>query len=177
MATGAGSNHPPPGGAALCSPCVDVGNGPRMAQASCEVAAPTDQVWAVLSDGWSYPTWVVGTVKMRAVDAAWPSVGCRLHHAVGAWPLTIEDDTEVLECQPGVRLRLQARGWPLGEATVDLTLRPAGDRCVVDMVETPSRGPARWLHNKVLDAVLARRLDETLDRLRRLAEREEGRGQ
>ena len=75
------------------------------------------------------------------------------------------------------RLRLQARGWPLGEVTVDLTLRPAGDRCVVDMVEMPSRGPARWLHNKVLDAVLARRLDETLDRLRRLAEREEGRGQ
>jgi hypothetical protein len=45
------------------------------------------------------------------------------------------------------------------------------------MVEMPSRGPARWLHNKVLDAVLARRLDATLDRLRRLAEREEGRGQ
>ena len=58
-----------------------------MAQTSCVIHASWDAVWAVLSDGWGYAGWVVGTIKIRAVDPDWPSVGSRLHHAVGSWPL------------------------------------------------------------------------------------------
>ena len=34
-----------------------------------------EDVFAVLADGWLFPTWVVGASRMRDVDAAWPEVG------------------------------------------------------------------------------------------------------
>ena len=142
-----------------------------MARVTTEMAATADEVWAVLSDGWTYSAWVVGTVKIRDVDSAWPAVGAKLHHAVGAWPVTLEDETEILGCEPGHRLRMQARGWPMGEATVELTLHPAGDHTLVEMYEEPTSGPGAWIHNRVVDMVGTKRLEETLDRLRRLVER------
>ena len=142
-----------------------------MARASTEMAVPTDDVWAVLSDGWTYSAWVVGTVKIREVDPGWPIVGAKLHHAFGAWPLMIKDETEVLECDPGSRLLMQARGWPMGEATVELVLHPAGDHTVVELFEEPTVGPGAWLNNPLVDAVGKKRLEETLERLRRLVER------
>jgi uncharacterized protein YndB with AHSA1/START domain len=141
-----------------------------MATVSTVVAAPAEGVWAVLADGWTYAGWVVGTVKIRDVDPAWPAAGSKLHHAVGAWPVTLQDETEVLECEEGRRLRMQARGWPAGEATVQLTLRPQGDSTLVEMYEEPTAGPGAWVHNRLVDAVGARRLAETLDRLRRCVE-------
>ena len=52
---------------------------------------------------------------MRAVDDHWPQVGSRIHHSAGVWPAVINDDTEVLGCEPLRRLVLregvvQARG-------------------------------------------------------------------
>jgi len=136
-----------------------------------DVSAGIDEVWAVLADPWSYANWVVGTVKIRDADPGFPAVGCTLHHAVGAWPLLLEDETKVLECEPGQRLVMQARGWPAGEARVDLVLHAEGDDLTrVVMSERPTQGPGAWVHNPLLDAFLARRLDETLDRLRRLVE-------
>ncbi len=89
------------------------------------VAASTQDVWAVLADGWLYPLWVVGAVRMRAVDDAWPAPGARLHHSSGLWPLLVDDTTSVEGCDVGHRLELTARGWPAGEARVTLTLEPA----------------------------------------------------
>jgi hypothetical protein len=66
---------------------------------------------------------------------------------------------------------MQARGWPAGEARVELVLHAEGDALTrVAMNEQPTQGPGAWVHNPLLDALLARRLDETLDRLRRLVE-------
>lgn len=141
-----------------------------MATETCAIAAPPEQVWACLADGWGYAGWVVGTVKIRAVDDAWPAKGAKLHHAVGLWPITLQDETEVLVCEPGRRLLLQARGWPVGEATVELLLRPTGSGTTLEMTEEPTSGPGAWVNNPVLDAVGAARLRETLDRLRRLIE-------
>ncbi len=141
-----------------------------MARVSRYIEAPVDDVWKVLEDAWTYANWVVGTVKIRDVDRNWPDPGSRLHHGVGLWPLTIEDDTQVLECEPKRRLLMQARGWPAGEATVELVLHDEGDRTRVEMDEVPTSGPGAWLHNRLLDRVGALRLAETLDRLRRLVE-------
>ena len=141
-----------------------------MARVTTEVSAPSDAVWRVLSDGWSYATWVVGTVKIRDVDSGFPAVGTKLHHAVGAWPLLLEDETEILECEAGRRLLTQARGWPVGEATVELVLHPRGDRTAVEMYEEPTSGPGAWVNNRLVDALGAKRLREALDRLRRLVE-------
>ena len=87
------------------------------------VSATPEQVWEVLADGWLYPLFVVGASRMRDVDESWPAVGARLHHSVGTWPLLIDDTTEVLEVEEGRRLLLKARGWPAGEAHVDISLR------------------------------------------------------
>ena len=141
-----------------------------MARASTLVDAPPDAVWAVLADGWLYPTWVVGTVKIRDVDGHWPEPGAKLHHAVGAWPLTLQDETEVVESQPGRLLRMEARGWPLGEAIVEVTLTAVGTATTVELSEEPTSGPGAWLNNRLVDAVGKARLEEMLDRLRRLVE-------
>lgn len=141
-----------------------------MARVSMQVDASAEAVWKVLDDPWTYANWVVGTVKIRDADPTWPAAGSKLHHAVGAWPLTIEDETEVVDCEPGRRLRMQARGWPAGEATVELVLHPHGELTEVEMFETPTSGPGAWVNNTVFEAVLAKRLEETLDRLRRLVE-------
>src|SRR4051794_40020036 len=88
-------------------------------------ASPAD-VWAVLSDGWLYPLWVVGASRMREVDGHWPEVGSTLHHSVGAWPVLVDDTTEVTESRASQHLALRGRGWPVGEVDVQIRLRPVG---------------------------------------------------
>ena len=141
-----------------------------MATTSRLVAAPPEAVWAELADGWTYSSWVPGTVKIRDVDPGWPAAGAKIHHAVGLWPLTLRDETESTRCEPGRRLTLQARGWPAGEALIDITLAavPAGTEVTVH--ETPTHGPGAWVNNSLAEAVLGRRLREMLDRLGRIAE-------
>jgi hypothetical protein len=135
------------------------------------MAASPEQVWEVLADGWLYPLWVVGATRMRQVDDHWPAVGSRLHHSVGVWPLTIDDETLVLESEPARLLRLRAKGWPLGEAEVTVRLRPAGAGTEVEIEEEPASGPGRLVPSLVHDPVLKWRNSETLNRLRFLAER------
>jgi hypothetical protein len=141
-----------------------------MAMVSGHVAAPVESVWAELADGWGYSAWVVGTIKIRAVDPAWPREGSKLHHAVGAWPLMLQDETEVTVCEDHQRLVLQARGWPFGEATVDVRVFADGDGARVEMREEPVTGPGAWLHNPVLDKVGHWRLVEMLARFTQVVE-------
>lgn len=56
-----------------------------------------EQVWAVLADGWAFPSWVVGASRMRAVEPDWPAVGSKLHHSIGTWPAVLDDETQVRE--------------------------------------------------------------------------------
>lgn len=72
------------------------------------------EVFAVLADGWAYGGWVVGASHVRAVEAGWPAVGSKLHHASGVWPVVLEDETEVEVVDPGRRLVLLAHGGGLG---------------------------------------------------------------
>ena len=134
------------------------------------VDATPDQVWEVLSDGWTYPVWVVGASRMRDVDESWPEVGAQLHHSAGIWPLLVDDSTEVLECQPGVMLRLRARGGPAGEAEVVLRLRPQGGGTEVVIEENTVAGPAALIPDLVEDPLMKWRNSETLRRLAYVAE-------
>ncbi len=145
-----------------------------MAVVTRRIGAAPPEVWTVLADGWLYPSWVVGTSRVRAVDAGWPQPGAAIHHSVGMWPLLLSDRTEVLEERPGSLLRLRTRGWPLGEAVVQLALRPVdADATDVTLTETPTAGPGALVHNPVSEWVLTRRNIETLWRLAAIAE---GRG-
>jgi uncharacterized protein YndB with AHSA1/START domain len=128
------------------------------------------EVFAVLHDGWLYPLWVVGASRMRSVDEGWPAPGTKLHHSVGAWPLLINDTTEVLELEPDRRLVLEARGWPIGNARVEITVAAAGDGSLVSIAEDVSDGPARLVPQPLRVAGIDARNHEALRRLALLAE-------
>jgi uncharacterized protein YndB with AHSA1/START domain len=133
------------------------------------IGAAPSRVFAVLSDGWSYPLWVVGAAHMRDVDAAWPQVGSRIHHSVGAWPLLLEDDTQVVAMEPDHLLELAARAWPTGTARIVLTLEEVAGGTRVTMEEDAESGPARLIPSPVRAAMLVPRNRESLARLERLA--------
>lgn len=135
------------------------------------VAASAERVWEVLSDGWSYANWVVGTARIRAVDEHWPAPGARIHHSVGLWPALLSDTTSVEESTAGQRLVLTARGWPFGEARVEVLLEADGpDSCTVTIVEDVASGPGRLPPRLVRQALILPRNSEALRRLALLAE-------
>ena len=134
------------------------------------VHATPETVWEVLADGWLFPLWVVGATRMREVDDDWPGVGSRLHHSVGSWPLLLDDETEVTECQPGSVLTLRAKAWPLGEASVTVRLRPVAAETEVSIEEHPASGPGALLPAPLVDPGLHWRNTETLRRLALIAE-------
>ncbi|GEP28540.1 SRPBCC family protein [Cryobacterium levicorallinum] len=129
-----------------------------------------EQVFAVLHNGWLYPTWVVGASRMRDVDTIWPAVGSRLHHSVGVWPALLDDSTSVLEWQAPRHALLQARGWPIGEAHVSFDIQDHPNGCLVRMTEDVVAGPARLVPTTLSDLAIRYRNSETLRRLAYLAE-------
>jgi uncharacterized protein YndB with AHSA1/START domain len=135
------------------------------------VHAPPSQVWDVLADGWLYPLWVVGASRMREVDDRWPATGAKLHHSVGAWPLLIDDNTEVVDSNPSHLLALRGRGWPLGEVDVVIRLRAVGSDTEVVIEEDAAAGPGLLLPKPLRGLFLGWRNIETLRRLAYLAER------
>jgi uncharacterized protein YndB with AHSA1/START domain len=136
-----------------------------------EVAASPDEVFAVLADGWSYAGWVVGNSHVRDVDPGWPRVGTRIHHSAGAWPLQIEDTTEVVAVEPGRTLELNARLWLLGAAKIRFTLTPrhTGFGTEVLMEEEAVRGPGGLIPAQLQGILLRPRNAESLGRLADLA--------
>ncbi len=134
------------------------------------VDAPAAAVWAVLADGWLYANWVVGASRVRLVDNKWPAPSSRIHHSFGAWPVVIDDSTHVLDSVPEQRLELAARGWPLGEARVELTVTSQGDQALVTLTEDIESGPGRVFPVWFRQLVVRPRNNETLKRLALLTE-------
>ncbi len=140
---------------------------PTMTEVRLDMRASAERVFAELADGWAYVGWVVGAVHIREVDGRWPQVGSKIHHKAGVWPTAISDETESMACEPGRRLVLQARGWPLGEARVEIELaEPEAGTTRVTLREAPTEGPAKWLDNPGLRVLLRLRNEESLRRLR-----------
>ena len=133
----------------------------------CAPAAVLD----VLADGWTYATWVVGTSRIRGVDPTWPSAGSRIAHSFGLWPAVLDDVTIARSWDPERGIDLQARGWPAGEARVQISVRPrAGGGCTVAISEDAVRGPGTLVPRPLRTAVIVPRNTETLRRLAFLAE-------
>ena len=135
------------------------------------VHAPAEAVWTVLSDGWSYATWVVGASRVRDVDTSWPDEGALIHHSFGLWPGVVNDTTEVLRSEAPRELALRARGWPAGEAEVVLTIEPEGpESCRVTITEDAVSGPGTLIPRPVRQLMIGPRNVETLLRLALLSE-------
>jgi uncharacterized protein YndB with AHSA1/START domain len=135
-------------------------------QAQCR---PED-VFAVLSDGWLYPTWVVGAARARKVEGGWPTPGAEIHHSVGVWPMMINDTTSVIRCDPPHRLELRGRAWPAGEVDIDITVEPSDGGCAITITEDAVAGPAAKIPPAVRGPMFHARNRETLRRLALLAE-------
>lgn len=129
----------------------------------------SNDVWKVIADGWLYSGWVVGASRIRAVDDGWPQAGSKLHHSVGAWPLLINDSTSVASVDPGRSLELLARGWPVGEATVLITVEDVDNGCRVSISEDAVRGPGKFVPKALRDPLIDIRNRETLRRLELMA--------
>lgn len=142
-----------------------------MAERSKIINTSPDRVFAVLADGWSYASWVVGASHIRDVDDGWPAAGTRIHHQVGPWPLHIKDVTWVHAVVPGRMIELHARAWPLGEAMVRLDLEPVGAATRVTLTYELTAGPGRFVPRPLRSVLLGPRSTEMLQRLADIAVR------
>jgi uncharacterized protein YndB with AHSA1/START domain len=130
------------------------------------VKASPERVFAVLADGWSYASWVVGAAHIRDVDAGWPAVGARVHHRIGPWPFQINDDTRVVAMEPNRLIELDAKMWPVGAARVRVELEPVTpDATRVRMIEALAAGVGRLLPKPIQFLLLRPRNREALRRL------------
>ena len=144
---------------------------PSVVTVTRDVDAPAQAVWDVLSDGWSYATWVVGASRVRGVDPQWPAQDARIHHSFGVWPLLINDTTVVLRSSEPTELVLTARGWPAGEAKVALEILPRGEQaCTVTIEEDAISGPLTVIPKRLRQLAIGPRNVEALKRLAYLAE-------
>nr|WP_193570953.1 SRPBCC family protein [Diaminobutyricibacter tongyongensis] len=132
-----------------------------------------EAVFAVLSDGWLFPGWVVGASRMRAVDDLWPQVGSSLHHSFGVWPLLINEETTVDELRAPTHIVVRPKGWPLGGSRVQIDIEPHLRGCRVRIIEKAVSGPAARVPDALMNIPLYLRNIETLKRLAYIAE---GRG-
>ncbi|MEV5967003.1 SRPBCC family protein [Kribbella sp. NPDC051952] len=135
------------------------------------IDASVEDVFGVLTDGWSYASWVVGASRIRAVEKGWPEPGHSIHHSVGAWPLLLHDSTTVEQYEPLRFLRLTVRAWPTGEGIVEFEATDQNGRCHLTMREHTAKGPATLIPDAIVDPILHVRNTETLRRLAFLAER------
>lgn len=137
-----------------------------------DTTASREQVWAVVADGWTYSQWVVGNSRMRAVDAHWPQAGSTIRHSLGVWPLLLDDQTAVQDCEPFEHLVLLAKGRPFGKARITLRLSDIeGGGCRIEMAEVPVGAPMGWIPDRLALAAAAPRNRECTWRLAALAER------
>jgi hypothetical protein len=137
-----------------------------MIEVSRTIGTSPERIFAVLSDGWSYASWVVGAAHIRDVDDGWPAVGTSIHHRIGPWPLNIEDKTVVRAMEPNQLLELDAHAWPLGAARIRVTLEQVAPTTTrVRLAETLSSGIARLVPKAALSLMLRPRNAEALHRL------------
>ncbi|MFI5956654.1 SRPBCC family protein [Cryptosporangium sp. NPDC051539] len=133
------------------------------------IPATPDRVFAVLSDGWAYASWVVGASHIRDVDEGFPAVGTRIHHSVGGWPVMVQDVSVVLEMEKDRLFVLKVKAWPLFGGIVRVELEPTGDDgTLATMSEEFVDGPGRFVPEPLIAPVLKARNRESL---RRLADR------
>ncbi|MGN6203128.1 MAG: SDR family NAD(P)-dependent oxidoreductase [Solirubrobacterales bacterium] len=142
-----------------------------MARNRVHIDAAPEEVFAVLSNPYCYPEWVVGAAGVRDHDESFPAVGSRFHHKVGTWPVNLKDHTEVLEVDPPRRIVLQAKARPLGTATIAIDLRKSAGGTELTMDEHPGdRLTTLVAGNPIADTALRVRNAEALARLKRLVE-------
>lgn len=145
-----------------------------MATVERTIGLPVHAVYAALTTPQTYPHWLVGCREIRAVDEGWPAVGSAFHHTIGlVGPLTVDDDTRVLDVADDALLSLEVRARPLGRGRATFTLEAGidADSTVVTLDEVPIGvlGPTKPL----ADPLISRRNERSLANLAGYLERGE----
>jgi hypothetical protein len=84
--------------------------------------------------------------------------------------MALDDNTEVVEARPGAMLKLRARLWPFGEASVTIRLTASGAGTHVVIEEDAVSGPGKLVPEPLRRLGLKVRNVETLKRLAYVAE-------
>jgi uncharacterized protein YndB with AHSA1/START domain len=90
-----------------------------------EIAAPPDEVWAVISDPPTHTDWRPALVEFRQVTEGPLRVGSRIHEELAWRGRTIEIEDEVTAFEPNRRLGIHG-GWKSADFDFDLLLEPSG---------------------------------------------------
>src|SRR6476619_5326627 len=140
-----------------------------MAENELEIDAPPERVWGVLAQPERYDERVVGAQEVRDADETWPAAGYALHHRTGVGPLTVDDETRVVEADPPRRLVLRAKAKSLGEFEVEIELEEGTARkTTVRIHERAVEGAAAPVPGS--DTAIKARNTISLRRLKELAE-------
>ena len=132
--------------------------------------ASPEEVFAVLGDPHRYADWVVGARNVRGTAGDWPSPDARFFHSTGVGPLTLQDETEVVELDDPRRLVLRAKARPILVASVTLTVTAGPGGSEVVMEEHPTGPLPTRLLGPLFDPLTSRRNDAALRRLKDLVE-------
>jgi uncharacterized protein YndB with AHSA1/START domain len=135
------------------------------------IRASPERVFDVFDDAHAYPSWVLGTRRIRRVDQEWPAVGSTFHHAIGTAVAELHDSSKVVARERPGHLELEVRFRPTGVATVRLDVAPEQEGSRVTMEEQPKAGLFAALPRFVTEPLLALRNEVSLRRLRSLTER------
>jgi hypothetical protein len=127
------------------------------------------KIWEVLADPRQYGYVVVGSKHIRGWDDDWPVKGAKFHHTVGVGPLSVNDSTWVVECDPPRQLELIARALPLGKAKVTFQLEPSNGGTNVTIIEDPLVPKAVHMMMPPVHILTRVRNRETLRRLAEVA--------
>jgi len=134
------------------------------------IDAPPERVFAVLADWRAYGHWVVGARHIRGVDPGFPAKGTKFYPVVGAGPLQLPAETEVLEVDAPRRIVLHAKAPPLGTAINELVLEPADGGTRVTFREDPGDRLSALVFTPLTHLLVRGRNVESLRRLKELAE-------
>jgi carbon monoxide dehydrogenase subunit G len=137
------------------------------------IGVTPERVFSVLSEPRSFARWVVGSSEVRRADPEWPAVGTAFDHRVGIWPLTLSDNSEVVQCDPPRLLKMVVKARPFSRAFVTLKLEPSGDGTLLSMDEYAADARSCILLNPLSDPLVHLRNNVSLRRLRALSEGKE----
>jgi uncharacterized protein YndB with AHSA1/START domain len=141
-----------------------------MAHNEIHIAVPPERVFAVLSEPRSFARWVVGSREIRRADRDWPAVGTAFDHKVGVWPITLSDNSEVVQCEAPRLLKMLVKARPFSRAYVTMSLLPAAGGTQVSMDEYAADMRTRLLFNPLTDPLVRVRNRVSLRRLKALSE-------
>ncbi len=101
------------------------------------VPAGRDDVYNVLADPETYPSWLVGNARVAAVDRHFPEPGSEFEHTVTAGVVRIDDHSESIGAEENRRLALRVHAGGF-HARVQFDLESCDDRATsVRLAEQP----------------------------------------